>query len=53
MKGKGGQEEDIIFHFFGKTTDGSVNLDANLIELSLECGDRIHGPLLFPCHKNH
>lgn len=53
MKGKGGQREDIIFNFFGKTTDSSENLDTNLIELGFEYDDRIPGPLLFPFHKNH
>ena len=48
-----GSRKTYFFHFFGKTTEGSVNLDANLIELSLERGDHTPGPLLFPCHKNN
>lgn len=53
MTGKGGQQKGIIFHFFGETTEASVNLDASLIELSRECSDHIPGSLLFPCYKNH
>lgn len=53
MTGKGGQEEEIVFDFTGKKTDRSVNLDADLIELGRESGDRTPGPRLFPCHKNH